>query len=147
MRRGFRPIGLLPTEIRLWFRVRLVTIKLWEKKQRDGLSLWRTWNGRAKGGFQISITAEIVALANVDVAVGLLDLVKAFETVPHHVLVSIAIDLGYPLPLLRLCLASYRLKRSSGVEGVFSKTVVATRGITAGSGGQPRPSSSFCSCL
>jgi len=36
--------------------------------------------------------------------------------------------------LLRLCLASYRIKRSIGIEGVYSKTVVATRGITAGSG-------------
>ena len=53
---------------------------------------------------------------------------------PHHVLVAIAIELGYPLVLLRHCLASYRLKRSIGVEGVFSETVVATRGITAGSG-------------
>ena len=36
--------------------------------------------------------------------------------------------------LLRLCLASYRIKRSIGIEGVYSNTVVATRGITAGSG-------------
>ena len=33
-----------------------------------------------------------------------------------------------------MCLASYRLKRNIGVDGVYSDTVVATRGITAGSG-------------
>ena len=64
----------------------------------------------------------------------MLDLVKAFETVPHYILVQVAIELGYPLVLLRLCLTSYRLKRSIGIEGVYSKLVVATRGITAGSG-------------
>ena len=52
--------------------------------------------------------AEAAALDPVEFGAGLLDLVKAFETVPHHILVSIAIELGYPLSLLRLCLASYR---------------------------------------
>ena len=43
-------------------------------------------------------------------------------------------ETGYPLVLLRLCLAAYRLQRAVGVEGVFAKKVVATRGITAGAG-------------
>ncbi len=76
----------------------------------------------------------MAALDKIDFGAWLLDLVKAFEKVLHHILVAIAIELGYPLPLLRLCLASYRLKRSIAIEGVFSKTVTATRGITAGSG-------------
>ena len=29
---GYRPIGLFPTLIRVWFRVRLVTVKVWEKQ-------------------------------------------------------------------------------------------------------------------
>ena len=49
-------------------------------------------------------------------------------------MVQIELEMGYPLALLRICLASYRIKRSIGIEGVYSKTVVATRGITAGSG-------------
>ena len=77
--------------------------------------------GAQKAAFQISVVAEVAALEQVDFAAGLLDLVKAFETVPHHVLVAIAIQLGYPLPLLRLCLAAYRMKRSIGVEGFFPK--------------------------
>ena len=36
--------------------------------------------------------------------------------------------------LLRLSLAAYRLQRAIGIEGVFSRTLAATRGITAGSG-------------
>ena len=90
--------------------------------------------GAQKAAFQISVVAETAALEKVEFGAGLLDLIKAFETVPHHILVAIAIELGYPLVLLRLCLASYRIRRTIGIEGVYSEPVVATRGITAGSG-------------
>ena len=79
----------------------------------------------------------IAETANLDgdaFAAALLDLVKAFETVPHDVLVRAAHAKGYPLPLLRLCLAAYRLQRAIGVDGIYSRKVVATRGITAGAG-------------
>ena len=42
--------------------------------------------------------------------------------------------LGYPLWLLRLALATYRLPRTIRVGGAYSILVVAFRGITAGSG-------------
>ena len=90
--------------------------------------------GAQKAAFQIALVVETAALLREDFWAGLLDLVKAFETVPHYILVQVAIELGYPLVLLRLCLASYRLRRSFGIEGVYSKLIVATRGITAGSG-------------
>ena len=64
----------------------------------------------------------------------MLDVVKCFETVPHRALVEAAHVKGYNLMILRLSLAAYRLRRSLSVEGVFSRTLRATRGITAGSG-------------
>ena len=67
-------------------------------------------------------------------AVALLDLVKAFERIPHKHLVHAALKHGYPIVLLRLSLAAYRIRRAVGVAWVFSCTLVATRGITAGSG-------------
>ena len=51
--------------------------------------------GAQKAAFQISFTAEAAAMCNEEFGAGLLDLVKAFETVPHHVLVKIAIGMGY----------------------------------------------------
>ena len=36
--------------------------------------------------------------------------------------------------MLRLCLAAYRLHRAIGVDGIYSRKVLATRGITAGAG-------------
>ena len=64
----------------------------------------------------------------------LLDLTKAFELVPHDVLIRAARACGYPLFLLRMTLAAYRLTRHVGLDGVYSDGYVASRGITAGSG-------------
>ena len=60
--------------------------------------------------------------------------VKAFEMIPHHHIVLAAKKHRYPLWLLRLSLAAYRLHHSVGVDGIHSRLIVATRGITAGSG-------------
>ena len=64
----------------------------------------------------------------------LLDLEKAFETVPHRQLWEAAARRGYPLSILRLSLAAYKLPRAVGCDGVYSRSITASRGITAGSG-------------
>eukprot|EP00973_Karenia_brevis_P030846 4254122-Karenia_brevis.AAC.1 len=84
--------------------------------------------------WQAAFLAEAACLGGDDHAQVLLDLVKAFETVPHRVIVSAARAKGYPIALIRLSLAAYRLRRSIGIDGVYSRLIVATRGITAGSG-------------
>ena len=53
---------------------------------------------------------------------------------PHSVLVREAHARGYPLLLLRLSLAAYRIARVVGVGGIFSRLIYPTRGIVAGSG-------------
>ena len=131
---GYRPMGLFPTPIRIWFRARLIIVKVLEKQNEMPSVYGGPGMGAQKAAFQIALVVETAALLREDFWAGLLDLVKAFETAPHHILIQVAIELGYPLVLLRLCLASYRLKRSFGIEGVYSKLIVATRGITAGSG-------------
>ena len=66
-------------------------------------------------------------------AQSLLDLVKAFERVPHALLVDAARKHEYNLWLLRMSLRAYRLLRVICVDGAFSRTILATCGITAGS--------------
>ena len=64
----------------------------------------------------------------------LLDFVKAFEMVSHDRLWDAAKRRQYPLAVLRLALAAYRMPRSISCDGVYSRLIEATRGITAGSG-------------
>ena len=64
----------------------------------------------------------------------LLDLVKAFEMIPHDHVAAAARRHGFSPWILRLSLAAYRMPRAIGVGGVYSRMIIATRGITAGSG-------------
>ena len=131
---GLRPIGLFPTVIRVWMRARVAAARAWEAANTLP-SLYAGANmGAQKAAWQAAFVAEASALSEQEHAQGLLDLVKAFETVPHDVLVQAAVSRGYSLVLLRLSLAAYRLPRSIGIEGIYSRLVVAVRGITAGSG-------------
>ena len=80
--------------------------------------------------------AELATTAQFKVgyAQALLDLVKAFDRIPHWLIVREAIALGYPLWFIRLPFQAYKLKRVIKVRDVVSKEVQAYRGITAGSG-------------
>ncbi len=90
--------------------------------------------GTQTASWQEAFAAEAANLGGMDHAQALLDLVKAFEIVPLWVLVEAAKLKGYPAIVLQLSLAAYRLLRTIGVDGVYSRTIKATRGITAGSG-------------
>ena len=67
-------------------------------------------------------------------AQALLDLVKAFERIPYRVLLREARKLGYPLRMLRLTIATYRLPRVIRVGEALSDPAWALRGIVARSG-------------
>ena len=131
---GFRPIGLFPTIVRIWMRLRRDMVDAWEAdNSRDFF-----YAGRQRGAHVAAWTqaarAEAAALGGASFAQVLIDLAKCFELVPHDILAREAAAVGYPLPLLRMSLAAYRLPRSLAIHGVYSSTVLAQRGITAGSG-------------
>ncbi|HUU60977.1 MAG TPA: reverse transcriptase domain-containing protein, partial [Acidimicrobiia bacterium] len=131
---GFRPIGLLPLLPRLWMRARREVATEWERVNKRPY----LYAGEAMGAhvavWKQAARAELAAVVGTDYALVLLDLVKAFERVPHDVVLREAKKLGYPMWLLRLSFATYRLGRVLRVGNVVSTVVVAARGITAGSG-------------
>ncbi len=131
---GLRPIGLLPLLPRVWMRARRDQAQRWERYHgRDYL-----YAGEGKGAdiaaWKQAARAEYATTVGASYGQVLLDLVKAFERVPHDVLVREAIRQGYPLTLLRLSLAAYRLDRTVRVGDATSVAMMASRGITAGSG-------------
>jgi len=62
----------------------------------------------------------------------MLDMVKAFERVSHQWLVNQGQRYEYPMRVLRLSIAAYRLGRCIAIDGICSELMVASRGITAG---------------
>eukprot|EP00973_Karenia_brevis_P025146 3467985-Karenia_brevis.AAC.1 len=111
---GFRPIGLFPTLIRVWMRARYGLAKAWQATNSLPVTFGGVGKSAQHAAWQAAMTAECAALEHLDHLQALLDLVKAFETVPHFILVRCAAARGYPMALLRLSIASYRLARSVG---------------------------------
>jgi len=131
---GRRPIGLFCTTVRIWWRARICDVRAWEATTALPSIFGGAGMGAQKAAWQAAFFAEAAALTKVEFAEGLVDLVKAFETVPHHVLAAAAAAKGYPIIILRLSLAAYRFPRTIGIDGVYSRIIRATRGITAGAG-------------
>ena len=131
---GFRPIGLFPTVIRLWMRTRICVARAWEAATAMPCLFGGAGMGAQRAAWEAAFASELAAHCRNDHLQILLDLVKAFETVPHDKLVEAAVAKGYSVVVLRLSIQAYRLQRSIGVDGVYSRCVVACRGITAGSG-------------
>ena len=96
---GFRAIGLLPLLPRLWMRTRKNVAAEWEASNHTpylyaGKKICATvvaW----KQGFRSELAAESGRTVNYCEA--LFDLVKAFDMVPHWVLIREGLELGYPL--------------------------------------------------
>ncbi len=132
---GRRPIGLFPLLPRIWMRVRRAVAREWERMHGRDYLFAGVGKGANVAAWKQAARAELArAIPGVDYGQVLLDLVKAFERIPHHVLVREAMQLGYSLWVLRLALAAYRLGRTLRIDGAFSMLVFAARGITAGSG-------------
>ena len=127
---GLRPIGLLPTLVRLWARIRAGEVQQWEAENERSYF----YGGRGKGAaWKFAARAEAVRLQGAEYAAVLLDQDKAFDRVPHHHVVQAAREWGYPIAVLRLSLAAYRMDRVVGIGGVFSQTIRPFRGLAAGS--------------
>ena len=131
---GHRPIGLFPSVIRIWMRARSAVAREWERETAGPEFFGCKGMGAQRAAWGAAFDAEAAAASGHDVAAALLDLVKAFEMIPHATLVKAARQSGFSLKVLRMSLAAYRIARTVGVDGVYSEKMIATRGITAGSG-------------
>ena len=89
--------------------------------------------GAQRAAWLQAARAELAEVTGKHFAQELIDLAKCFEHVPLHLLVRFAIKHGYSLWVLRLSIATYRCERTIRIEGALSRTIVANRGIVAGS--------------
>ena len=90
--------------------------------------------GSQRAAWMAAFQAENAALQKDEYLQTLLDIVKAFEKVQHRILLDAAIRHGYNLWILRMSLAAYRCPRAIGNDGFYSRIILASCGITAGSG-------------
>ena len=132
---GRRPIGLLPSLPRIWMRIRRTVAEEWESLNKRSYLYAGAGKGAPIATWKQAARAEVASsIDGAQCGLALLDLVKAFERVQWHILVREAFRLRYPLWILRLSIAAYRMGRTVRVDSIFSFIVFAVRGITAGSG-------------
>ena len=130
---GRRPKGLLPSVIRLWMCARLDVVRIWQLEHERYYLYAGSMKGANVAAWKQAARAEWASYhASVDYVSNLLDLVKAFERVPHDWLVAHASTLNYPMRILKLSIQAYLLGRSIAVDGMATSLVFASRGITAG---------------
>ena len=131
---GRRPIGLLPTLVRLWERVRRGTIRSW----RDRESMPFNWSCRGKGSeaavWQQSVRAEAAVHHGHTTATIMVDLVKAFESVPLWRIWEAGLRRHLPTRLLRLALEACSFTRRLVYNSAFSAPVETLSAILAGGG-------------
>ncbi len=131
---GRRPIGLLPSVIRWWMRARLDIVRSWQAAHERPYFYAGPRKGAEVASWKQAARAELARASRfVDHATAMLDMVKAFERVPHQWLLRQGARYAYPLRVLRLSIAAYRLSRCITIDGCCSILMLAGRGITAGS--------------
>jgi len=87
---GLRPIGLFPTPVRVWMRLRLDVAQEWMRQHERPFFFAGATKGATVATWKQAARAEVAAAADADFGAGLLDLIKAFERVPHEILVAMA---------------------------------------------------------
>lgn len=132
---SFRPIGLLPQLPRVWMRVRRDVAKSWEASCDRPFLYASAGRGSTVAAWKQAARAEIARASGARYAQVLVDLAIAFERIPYRALRREANRLRYPLHLLRLAIAVYKMPRVVRVGESVSYLVWASRGISAGSGG------------
>ena len=129
---GNRPIGLCPSLVRLWMRLRLPVAQAWQSANDRPYFFAGEAKGADVAAWKQAARAEIGAYDGLDHALALLDIIKAFDGVPWDWLVKQAIAKRYNLWLLRLSIAVYALTRTIRCGKCYSAAVIARCGITAG---------------
>jgi len=135
---GLRPIGLLPSTVRIWERLRRPVMHQWMQSQA------RDYDWAAVGKTAEAATwHQLVLSEGVDVstdswdapavATVLLDLVKCFEKVQLDHVWRWGCYWGVPRALLRLILQVFSFQRTLIVEGSYSDPVRTLNAIVPGS--------------
>ena len=74
--------------------------------------------GAQRAAWMQAAKAEVASMSKRCYGVSMVDMVKAFERVPHAALADAAARRGYPLWVMRLSLDVYRMARTLVIDGV-----------------------------
>ena len=131
---GRRPIGVLPTIVRIWERTRKAVAQRWSRENQRAYD-WAT-QGRSSesAAWHQSLLDEAAKGRHELSAAVFLDLAKAFEIARLEDIWYAGVHYGFPLDLLRLALEAFSFARRLSFQGAVSETVYSLSAILAGGG-------------
>ena len=106
----------------------------WERAHDRSYFWAKAGSSAPESGYVQQLRAEIARAKGLQVGSTLLDLVKCYEKVLHWVLIRGAKEHGFPLVVVRLCLAVYAGPRAISAAGCVSSVVNLGTSIVAGCG-------------
>eukprot|EP00973_Karenia_brevis_P051001 7082694-Karenia_brevis.AAC.1 len=117
---------------RLWTKIRFDLCRQWEADNAR-----QYWWGCAERGtdrcmWRHAMLDESVEGRGLAAVSFLADAEKCFEHVCHRLLLREAIELRFPLKVLQLAIAAYRMPRRLQAQRCLSRSVQARRGVGAG---------------
>ena len=132
---GVRCIGLFAWLPKIWSKIRRKVADQWEHDTQRAYLYAGAGRGADIAAWKQAARAEHAATVKyAQYGISLLDLVKAFDHIPWHLLVAEAQRLGYSLWVLRLSVATYSALRYIRMNGVHAAAIRPKRSLTAGSG-------------
>ena len=131
---GRRPIGVLPTIVRVWERARKPIVQAWlDQNTRD--YDWATRGRSAEGAaWHMSVLDEAAAANGLASGATFMDLAKAFEHVSLHHVWRAGVKHKFPLVVLRLVLEAFAFSRRLCYKGAVSEPIESLSAVLAGGG-------------
>ena len=131
---GRRPIGVLPSIVRVWERARKETVQRWVGEHARSYD-WATQGRSSEGAvWYQSLVDEGAAADGHSSATVLMDLSKAFEMVSLQKVWEAGVRHRFPLHILRLVLESFAFARHLTYQGAISEGTLTLSAVLAGGG-------------
>ena len=131
---GTRPIGVLPSPLRWWEKLRKATIWRWRAQNERDYN-WSTRGRSAEAAVYGQALRDEAALARGHcVAATLFDLTKAYETVRLELVWEAGKKFGFPLRVLRIALEGFAFARHLIFNRAVAQPVLTLSAILAGAG-------------
>ena len=131
---GRRPIGILPSIVRIWERCRKTHVQRWMRENKRDFD-WATQGRSAEmAAWHQSIMDEAATAQGLTSATMFLDLAKAFENVRLQDVWNAGRRLGFPLRILRLALEAFAFARRLSYHKAVTDPVLTLSAILVGGG-------------
>ena len=131
---GRRPIGVLPTIVRIWERVRKPVSQKWARENKRDFD-WASQGRSAESAAWHQSLLDEAALGRGHHSAGVfLDLTKAFEMVRLEDVWYAGLHYGFPPTLLRVALEAFAFARRLYFQYATSEPVYSVTAILAGGG-------------